>query len=281
MNTPGVLATTSIMILAGSWLSYTAARSTWKHKQAVTAVSDILSHLNPNSEHQWHEKKTFDRDNDFDQKRYWQRFAETIGMNSSHEFLVASTVFLITIVLSESLSYAIYALSTSITLSILVRTVSLLHSKRKLQNHLQRTQPQVLERLALELKSGVSLEVALVRTIEALGHPWTDAFGQTLREVALAMPMTHSMKAIAARFSLHEMELLAEIARDTALASDIPSIVDTLLENTIMSMHQMHLADIEKRTQLVWIPVSIAILIPGTMVLLIPLFDSLKVLANL
>ena len=60
--------------------------------------------------------------------------------------------------------------------------------------------------------------------------------------------------------------------RTPALADLVSREVDTIRDE----LHRELLAQIDRRGQQVWIPVTVAALIPGAIFLLVPFFDALR-----
>ncbi len=142
-------------------------------------------------------------------------------------------------------------------------------------------QREFFDQLSQTLDEGRSFDVAFVTATKQVGGLWQEVFTNALKEISNGLDLRTAVLPTVIVFELSRLKLLIEMTKDTRLTSEIPQIVRSISMSIKDEIHREHLTTIEKRTQLVWIPVSIAVLIPGSLLLLIPLFNSLKLLANL
>ncbi len=150
-----------------------------------------------------------------------------------------------------------------------------------LKRRIRYDQREFFEQLSQTLDEGRSFDMAFVTASEQVGGSWLEVFASAIKEIANGSELGAAVVPTATIFELSRLKLLMEMTRDVRLTSEIPQIVRSISTAIKDEIHREHLTTIEKRTQLVWIPVSIAVLIPGSLLLLIPLFNSLKLLANL
>ena len=136
--------------------------------------------------------------------------------------------------------------------------------------------PVVAEQIGMLLASGMSLTSALDAAArrghgvctEGLGHVGARVAGGAAVEVALAEWADDAGSAEIRRFvgvlTLHE---------DT---SDIAALVSDEARSARMEAHRRLIAQIERRNEQVWIPVTVAALVPGCVLLAIPFSDALN-----
>ena len=136
--------------------------------------------------------------------------------------------------------------------------------------------PIVAEQVGMLLASGMSLSGALDAAsrrgqgicAEGLARVGARVAGGTTVEVALAEWADDAGSAEIRRFvgvlTLHE---------DT---TDIAALVSDEARSSRMEAHRRLIAHIERRNEQVWIPVTVAALVPGSVLLAIPFSDALS-----
>lgn len=146
---------------------------------------------------------------------------------------------------------------------------------------LRRTQiteelPIVAEQIGMLLASGMSLKGALDAVArrghgicaEGLERVGARVAGGTAVEVALAEWADNAGSAAIRRFvgvlTLHEE------------ATDVAALVSDEARSARMEAHRRLIAHIERRSEQVWIPVTVAALVPGCVLLAIPFSDALS-----
>ena len=144
------------------------------------------------------------------------------------------------------------------------------------QQRLRLEMPVVAEQLAMLVGAGWSVPAALNR-VAARG---TGAIATDLERVGRRL-----------RHGLSESEALhewAELARVDAIdrlvraldrhhdASDLGRVIAGEARAVRGDLHRQQIEDIERRGQQVWIPVTVAALVPGAMFLAIPFVDALR-----
>jgi histone H3/H4 len=193
----------------------------------------------------------------------------TLTLTALTYVLTSSTVYML---LTAVLTPAILVIG-----SVCLRELHIKALSRRLNLH----QPLLFENLTQVLSEGRSFDVALKAATENSGFEFYHIFGRGLSEPIPYEDQREYLITAANVFSLPRLRLLLEVTRDRRISSEIPQIVNAVREAVSEDIHRDTLKLVEHRSQLVWIPVSIAVLIPGTMLLLIPLFNTLKTLANI
>jgi hypothetical protein len=57
---------------------------------------------------------------------------------------------------------------------------------------------------------------------------------------------------------------------------DLSALVADEARSTRLELHRQTIADLERRAQLVWIPVTVATLLPGVIFLAIPFLEAMR-----
>jgi tight adherence protein C len=63
-------------------------------------------------------------------------------------------------------------------------------------------------------------------------------------------------------------------------ATDLDRLVDQEAATIRADAHRDLLAELERRSQQVWVPVTVATLLPGSLLLLVPFLDALRLFAG-
>jgi pilus assembly protein TadC len=145
---------------------------------------------------------------------------------------------------------------------------------------LERELPVVSEQLALLLNAGFSLGAALAR-VGARGQ------GCAARDLAIVVNRV--------RHGLSETEALREWANVAGVAgvdrlvgvlalhsesADLGRMVSAEARQARRDLHRSTIETIERRAQQVWVPVTVATLVPGVILLAVPFLSALRLFAN-
>ena len=171
---------------------------------------------------------------------------------------------------------ALAVIATGTVLSFLIVEQKLSSASQAWQRRLFLELPTVAEQLAILLSAGYSLGGAMLR----LSTRSEGACALDLRRVCLRL-----RQGLSERDALREW---ADIARIPALdrlipilglsgeASDLGRLVSDEARNLRRDVHRELLAAIERKAQQVWIPVTVATLVPGVIFIAVPFVTALK-----
>ena len=136
--------------------------------------------------------------------------------------------------------------------------------------------PVVAEQLAMLLRSGFSLGSALAR----LEQRSTGAFGKDVGRLLVRVRQGINDKDALAEWAdiagLPAVERLASILRLHGEASDLGRLVSDEAKASREEAHRELLASMERKAQQVWIPVTVAALLPGCIFLAVPFISALN-----
>jgi len=136
--------------------------------------------------------------------------------------------------------------------------------------------PIVAEQIAMLLGSGYSLGAALSRVAER----GSGAIAADLRRVVARIRQgTSEVEALREWAELVDVDAVRRLVSVLALnreAGDLGSMVATEARTTRAEGHRALLESIERKNQQVWIPVTVATLVPGVVLMAIPFFDALS-----
>ena len=136
--------------------------------------------------------------------------------------------------------------------------------------------PTVAEQLAILLSAGFSLGGALIR----LSDRSQGACAQDLRRVSLrirqGLSETAALEEWALVAGLPALDRLVPILSLSGEASDLGRMVSDEARALRRDVHRELLSAIERKAQQVWIPVTVATLVPGVIFIAVPFMSALR-----
>jgi len=161
-------------------------------------------------------------------------------------------------------------------LSFLVLEQQLAARSARWQRHLFLELPVVAEQLALLLAAGWSLTAALHRLADrgsgSVAADLQRVCGR-LRQGLSEAEALREWSAVARVPAVERLVAVLALNRDTA---DLARLVTEEARATRRDVHRELLEAVERRNQQVWIPVTVATLVPGVLFLAIPFVDALR-----
>lgn len=151
---------------------------------------------------------------------------------------------------------------------------------RRRTRQVTRELPTVAEQLGMLLASGRSVGAAIAH----LGTRGRGPLAEDLRQVTRRV-----QQGVDERTALQEW---ADLRRSTGIAhlvgvltlagetADLDHLVEQESDAIRAEAHRGLLADLERRSQQVWVPVTVATLLPGSLLLLVPFLDALRLFAG-
>ena len=173
--------------------------------------------------------------------------------------------------------------SALLGLGILVALVAVLVCEQALvergdrrRNAAELELPVVAEQLSILLASGSSVGTALA-WVARRGHGvLAEEFGTTHDQIAHGLEQSQALDALGKRLGSERVRRLCLLLALDHRAADLGHLVAQEAAVQRREAHHALLAEIERRSQKVWIPITLAALVPGSIVLAIPLLDSLR-----
>lgn len=143
------------------------------------------------------------------------------------------------------------------------------------QERLQAELPVLTEQLGMLLSAGFSLTAAISR----LGERGSGVAASDLRRVTLEIRQGVSESAAFEHWAaLSGLESVRRLVRVLGLHSetgDLGSLIAEEAREVRAEAHRDLVATIERRSQLVWIPVTVATLVPGLIFLAVPFYSAM------
>lgn len=165
-------------------------------------------------------------------------------------------------------------------LAVLLVEDRLVRRSREWQRRLAMELPVVAEQMGMLLSSGMSLSGAIRR----LGERTQGVTAAGLASVALRVRQgVGEVEALREWASLAEVRALDRLVGVLALnreASDLGALIAAEARSARAESHRELLEHIDRRGQQVWIPVTVATLVPGVIFMAVPFLDAMRQLTG-
>jgi hypothetical protein len=136
--------------------------------------------------------------------------------------------------------------------------------------------PELCERIAVLMGTGRSLTSALHTAASSMTGPIARDLGAVDARLALGHDVEQALRQWADRLRLPALDRLVAVLALHAETPDLGRLISREADAGRAEAHRDLLAHIDRRAEQVWIPVTIAALVPGAIFLLLPFFAALE-----
>lgn len=165
-------------------------------------------------------------------------------------------------------------------LAFLAAEQKLASASQAWQERVRRELPVVSEQLAMLLNAGYSLGAALNRLGQRVNGCCAVDIRSVVNRVRQGASETAALQEWAERAGVDSLERLVMVLALNSEAADLGRLVSAEARQARRDLHRRNVALVEKRSEQIWIPVSVATLVPGVILLAVPLLSALRVFAN-
>ncbi len=172
---------------------------------------------------------------------------------------------------------------TGVALVLGAPMVWILGTERRLDQRISERQrrvrlelPVVAEQLGILIAAGYSLPAALQRLAERGRGATALELGQVGRDLRRGVHESTALAGWARRSGLPAVARLTRVLAMHRDAGDLGRLVSAEARATRAETHRALVETIERRSQLVWIPVTVATLVPGLILLAVPFVSALR-----
>jgi tight adherence protein C len=137
--------------------------------------------------------------------------------------------------------------------------------------------PVISEQLAMLLSSGYSLGSALNRISQRGKGACAEDLRRVMSRVRQGLSEVEALREWAALVRVDALDRLIPILALNSEAADLGRLISDEARNIRKDVHRELVETMERRSQSVWIPVTVATLVPGVILLAIPFTQALKV----
>ncbi|MGQ0744762.1 MAG: type II secretion system F family protein [Acidimicrobiales bacterium] len=146
---------------------------------------------------------------------------------------------------------------------------------RKWQAQVETELPVVVEQMAMLVDAGYSTGAAMAR-IARRGRGLVAAdLGRVANRVAQGLTETQALGEWAQRSDLASVRRLVRLLDRGTQTTELGRLLAGEARSLRTSLHRLTLARVERRAQTIWIPVTVAALVPGTIFLAVPFMHAL------
>jgi tight adherence protein C len=140
--------------------------------------------------------------------------------------------------------------------------------------------PVVAEQLAMLLNAGYSLGAALVRLAErGRGCAARDLAG-VVNRIRQGLSENDALAEWADAAGVEAVGRLVGVLALHAESADLGKLVSAEARQARRDLHRRSIETIERRAQQVWVPVTVATLVPGVILLAVPFLSALRLFSN-
>jgi Flp pilus assembly protein TadB len=143
------------------------------------------------------------------------------------------------------------------------------------QQHLLLELPVTIEQLGMLLSSGYSLGSALSRLSRRSNGICARELAEVSRRIRQGVSEIEALREFARRADVAALDRLVGVLALNWEASDLGSLISAEARSVRREVHRQQIETIEKRAQQVWIPVTVATLVPGVIFMAVPFIDAM------
>ncbi len=140
--------------------------------------------------------------------------------------------------------------------------------------------PVVEEQMAMLLNAGFSSTSVLARISQRGGGCVAQDLKRVLNRVAQGSSQAQALGEWAELSGSEGVRRLARVISLHSDSADLARLVSAEARQVRRDLHTRTLARLDRRSEQVWIPVTVAALVPGTILLAVPFLDALRIFAN-
>jgi tight adherence protein C len=140
--------------------------------------------------------------------------------------------------------------------------------------------PVIAEQLAMLLAAGRSVSAAIAHLGERGDGPSAADLRQITRRLQQGVDEPTALREWADLRPTPGIVHLVGVLTLAGEATDLDRLVEQEAEAIRADAHRDLLASLERRSQQVWVPVTVATLLPGSLLLLVPFLDALRLFAG-
>lgn len=165
-------------------------------------------------------------------------------------------------------------------LAALVAEQQLAHASADYQRRVFLELPVVAEQLGMLLGAGYSLGAALDRLARRGSGTVSTDLDSVSNRIQQGLGIEDALDEWAELADVDELTRLVHILTLHQAASDLGPLISAEARSIRREAHRRLIVQMEQRSQLVWIPVTVAALLPGAIFLAVPFADALRLVTS-
>jgi Flp pilus assembly protein TadB len=140
--------------------------------------------------------------------------------------------------------------------------------------------PVVSEQLAMLLNAGYSLGAALARLADRGSGCISRDLVRVCNRIRQGLSETEALREWAAVVQVDAVDRLVAVLSLHGQSADLGRLVSAEARHSRRDLQRRTIETIERRAQQVWVPVTVATLVPGVILLAVPFLAALRLFAN-
>lgn len=165
-------------------------------------------------------------------------------------------------------------------LGFLICEQRLASASKARQGRLKLELPVVAEQLGLLVGAGYSLGTAIRRLAGRGSGVCSQDFGRVAQRIRMGLSEEDALREWADIAAMDAVHRLVGVLSLNHHAADLGRLVSEEARSLRRDLHHELLATVERRSQQVWVPVTVATLVPGALFLAVPFVDALRLFAG-
>jgi pilus assembly protein TadC len=165
-------------------------------------------------------------------------------------------------------------------LAFLIPEQRLVRASESWQRDLALELPVVAEQLAMLLNAGYSLGSALARLSQRGHGSAARDLGVVVNRVRQGLSESEALREWAEVARVDAVDRLVSVLSLHTESSDLGRLVSSEARQARRDLQRRTIESIERRAQQVWVPVTVATLVPGVILLAVPFLAALRLFAN-
>ncbi|WP_308464416.1 hypothetical protein [Ferrimicrobium sp.] len=203
------------------------------------------------------------------------RFLLTITSNAT---AVTALIVVILTIIEPTVSVVVLAIPLWLLL-VGVQRLLLLGAAQQTKEALRGDLPLLLSEIQASLERGHSLTTTLIIVARTTQTAWSKHLVRASTALTRGEPTSGVLNELADALGDPEVSRAFTLLALSNQHQVAQQLVGQLLTKAKLDHHHRLIAIAGKREQLIWIPVALATLIPGVLLVIVPLISSLKLLA--
>ncbi|CAM8634382.1 Type II secretion system protein GspF domain containing protein [Acidimicrobiia bacterium] len=166
------------------------------------------------------------------------------------------------------------------TIIFLLLELELTHQSTKWRRQITLELPVVSEQLAMLLSSGFSLGAGLNRLSTRSSGTIARDLRRVVNRIQQGLDETQALREWSDLANVPALDRLISVLAMNRAASDLGRLITDEARVCRADVHRELIERIERRGQQVWIPVTVATLVPGVLFLAVPFAQALQIFAS-
>lgn len=202
-------------------------------------------------------------------------FRKAVGGLNVQYAAIGLAVLALVAIITKSATSALFAGILSPLLLLVLKSLRIYQDESARIRELKDGLPLYIEQISSFVASGLSIQSALDRYPKTIKGPWSVPSLRISAEIRRGANPGRAMGLVVAQYRLDDFGHLIRLLEANYSSPELPALLDEQ-SRSLRRRQQLELTEkLSKRAQAVWIPVSVAALVPGIIFVMIPFVSAL------